>query len=134
MTAALLLLSLAVAQPPVPLPKEAPKTEKKDEKSLPLGFLKARLLGPAVTSGRVVDFAVHPQDRNTYFVAVASGGVWKTVNSGTTWSPIFDNEASYSIGVVVRIWTSIAVFEIINVFWFLWAGIRIIKQSVMVAV
>jgi photosystem II stability/assembly factor-like uncharacterized protein len=60
-----------------------------------------RHLGPAVTSGRVVGFAVHPTDRTRYFVAVASGGVWKTVNSGTTWTPVFDKQGSYSIGQVV---------------------------------
>src|SRR5262245_40483544 len=63
--------------------------------------LKFRALGPALTSGRVVGFAVHPRDRSTYYVAVACGGVWKTTNAGTTWTPIFDGEGSYSIGVVV---------------------------------
>jgi photosystem II stability/assembly factor-like uncharacterized protein len=63
--------------------------------------LKLRLLGPALTSGRVVEFAIHPNDRSHYFVAAASGGVWKTTNSGTTWTPVFDNEGSYSIGTVV---------------------------------
>jgi len=86
-----ILAALAVAQPP----------EKKDEKAPPIGTLRARLVGPAVTSGRVVGFAVHPTDRSHYFVAVASGGVWKTVNAGTTWTPVFDSEGSYSIGCVV---------------------------------
>ena len=51
-------------------------------------------------SGRVVGFAVHPEDRSHYFAAVASGGVWKTDNAGVTWTPVFDNEGSYSIGCV----------------------------------
>lgn len=63
--------------------------------------LRLRLIGPAVTSGRVIDFAVHPKDRSQYYVAAACGGVWKTTNAGTTWTPVFDNEGSYSIGVVV---------------------------------
>jgi photosystem II stability/assembly factor-like uncharacterized protein len=63
--------------------------------------LRARLIGPAFTSGRVIAFAVHPADRNHYYVGAASGGVWKTTNSGTTWTPVFDNEGSYSIGTVV---------------------------------
>ena len=46
--------------------------------------LKLRSIGPALTSGRVADFAVDPNNRNRYFAAVASGGVWKTINSGTT--------------------------------------------------
>jgi photosystem II stability/assembly factor-like uncharacterized protein len=65
------------------------------------GGLKLRSIGPAVTSGRVVGFAVHPQDRGHYFVAAASGGVWKTINDGTSWTPVFDSEGSYSIGTVV---------------------------------
>ncbi|HEX9007620.1 MAG TPA: glycosyl hydrolase, partial [Bacteroidota bacterium] len=62
--------------------------------------LKFRSIGPALTSGRVVDFAVDPTDRSHYYVAVASGGVWKTVNAGTTFTPVFDDQASYSIGCV----------------------------------
>jgi photosystem II stability/assembly factor-like uncharacterized protein len=69
--------------------------------SAPYGDLKLRFIGPAVCSGRVVAFAVHPQDRGQYYVAAASGGVWKTVNGGTTWTPIFDSEGSYSIGDIV---------------------------------
>src|SRR5437899_11462994 len=63
--------------------------------------LTLRSLGPAVTSGRVVGVALHPNDRSHYYVAAASGGVWKTTNAGTTWTPIFDSEGSYSIGTVV---------------------------------
>ena len=62
--------------------------------------LKLRNLTPAKTSGRVVDVAIHPTNRSIRFVAVASGGVWKTTNAGTTWTPVFDNEGSYSIGTV----------------------------------
>ena len=65
------------------------------------GGMKFRNLTPAKTSGRVVDVAIHPTNRSIRFVAVASGGVWKTVNAGTTWTPVFDNEGSYSIGTVV---------------------------------
>ena len=54
-----------------------------------------------MTSGRIVGFAVHPKDRSHYFVAVASGGVWKTTNAGTTFTPVFDGEGSFSIGCVV---------------------------------
>ena len=63
--------------------------------------LRFRSIGPAFTSGRVIGFAVDPRNPARYFVGVASGGVWKTVNSGTTWTPVFDNEGSYSIGAIV---------------------------------
>ena len=62
--------------------------------------LKFRSLGPAFTSGRIADIAIHPEDESLWYVAVGSGGVWKTVNAGTTWEPIFDKEASYSIGCI----------------------------------
>src|SRR3982750_3126477 len=62
--------------------------------------LKWRSIGPAVASGRIVSISVHPRDRATYYVGVASGGVWKTMNNGTTWTPVFDEQGSYSIGVV----------------------------------
>jgi photosystem II stability/assembly factor-like uncharacterized protein len=62
--------------------------------------LKFRNIGPAFTSGRIADFAVREDKPSEYYVAVASGGVWKTVNSGTTWEPVFDGQGSYSIGCV----------------------------------
>jgi photosystem II stability/assembly factor-like uncharacterized protein len=57
-----------------------------------------RNIGPALMSGRIADIVFHPEDPNTWYVAVGSGGVWKTVNAGTTWTPVFDKQASYSIG------------------------------------
>lgn len=60
--------------------------------------LALRGIGPAVTSGRCVDIAVNPQNKVRWFVASASGGVWKTNNAGATWEPVFDSEGSYSIG------------------------------------
>jgi photosystem II stability/assembly factor-like uncharacterized protein len=80
--------------------KPAKKPVKADDKTLTPGLLQPRLVGPALTSGRVVGFAVNPNDRTHLFVAVASGGVWKTTNGGTTWTPVFDGEGSYSIGYV----------------------------------
>ena len=62
--------------------------------------LKLRSIGPAFTSGRVIGFAVDPNNPARYFVAAASGGVWKTINNGTTWTPVFDREGSYSIGAI----------------------------------
>ena len=62
--------------------------------------LKLRNIGPAFMSGRIADIAIHPENENTWYVAVGSGGVWKTVNSGTTWTPIFDKQVSYSIGCI----------------------------------
>ncbi len=107
------------ATPPVQAGKKEPKQEKKkDEKKAEpkeeekkeekkggmtadtFAGLKFRLLGPAVASGRVTSVAVNPKNKFEYYVGVASGGVWKTVDEGTTWTPVFDNEKSYSMGWV----------------------------------
>ncbi len=75
--------------------KSAPAIDK-----LSLSGLKFRCVGPAIASGRIADVAVNPNNPFEYYVAVASGGVWKTVNAGTTFQPIFDSQGSYSIGCV----------------------------------
>lgn len=62
--------------------------------------IKFRSIGPALMAGRVADIAIHPENNNIWYVAVGSGGIWKTTNSGTTWTPIFDNQGSYSIGCI----------------------------------
>ncbi|MEN8227756.1 MAG: glycosyl hydrolase [Bacteroidota bacterium] len=62
--------------------------------------LKLRNIGPAFASGRIADIAIHPENENIWYVAVGSGGVWKTANGGVTWTPIFDTLTSYSIGCV----------------------------------
>src|SRR5947209_1816490 len=100
----LVILGLLIAARPAAAqqPGDGKKPAKKNEPMSAATFagLKLRSLGPAVTSGRVVAFAVHPIDRGHYYVAAASGGVWKTVNAGVTWTPAFDNEGSYSIGAI----------------------------------
>ena len=81
------------------------KGDRGDKKKEPLSAatfdgLKLRGIGPAFISGRVADLAVDPRHPSTYYVAAASGGLWKTVNAGTTFEPIFDGEGSYSLGCV----------------------------------
>lgn len=67
-------------------------------KSEIFGGLKWRGIGPAFASGRIADFAVNPANTSEYYVAVASGHIWKTTNNGTTFSPVFDNNGVYAIG------------------------------------
>jgi photosystem II stability/assembly factor-like uncharacterized protein len=62
--------------------------------------LQFRSIGPAMMSGRISSIAVDPEDPSVFFVAAASGGVWKTINNGTTFSPVFEGQNSYSIGTV----------------------------------
>lgn len=66
----------------------------------PFSGLKFRNIGPAMTSGRIADIAIHPENENVWYVAVGSGGIWKTTNAGTTWKSLFDNEKVYSMGCV----------------------------------
>jgi len=80
--------------------KDKPKEDSIYNSSL-IGGLKFRSIGPAFNSGRIADFAVNPSNHSEWFVAVASGHVWKTVNNGTTFDPVFDNYGAYSIGCVM---------------------------------
>jgi photosystem II stability/assembly factor-like uncharacterized protein len=87
-------------------PEEKDKEKEKEKKPGEMSAetfsgLEFRLIGPAVASGRVSAFAVNPKNRAEYYVGVASGGTWKTSNAGTTWTPVFDGQGSYSIGAVV---------------------------------
>ena len=63
-----------------------------------LKSLELREIGPAVMGGRIDDFAVVESNPNIVFVGIAAGGVWKTTNNGTTWTPVFDKEAVSTIG------------------------------------
>ncbi|MCX8485187.1 MAG: glycosyl hydrolase [Bacteroidia bacterium] len=63
-----------------------------------LGQVNFRMIGPATTSGRIVDIAVNPLNKAEYYIAAAYGGVWKTTNGGTTYQPIFDGYGTQSIG------------------------------------
>jgi len=95
------VLALCVCLSPIVRSQDA----EEEEPQLPLSTktfdgLGWRSLGPAFMSGRIADIAVHPEHRNTWYVAVGSGNVWKTTNAGTTWETIFDDQGSYSIGCV----------------------------------
>lgn len=76
------------------------QSQNSKELSKAVSGLKLREIGPAFMGGRIADIAVNPMDESTWYIAVGSGGLWKTTNSGITWKPIFDEQASYSIGTV----------------------------------
>ncbi|MBT8254108.1 MAG: glycosyl hydrolase, partial [Bacteroidia bacterium] len=83
-----------------PKKKSTSETTKSILEKTDMSGLKFRSLGPALTSGRISDLAVNPDNFNEYYVATSSGGVWKTINAGNTYHPIFDGQGSYSIGCI----------------------------------
>src|SRR4051794_3826432 len=60
-----------------------------------------RSLGPSLTTGRISDIDIDPKNPNVWYVAAASGGLFKTENRGNTFTPIFDEYGAYSLGCVV---------------------------------
>lgn len=89
----LFCLQFAVAQ-------KSKKEDKQPLDDIKIDGLKWRSVGPSLTSGRISDVAVNPNNPFEYYVASSSGGVWKTINSGIEYKPVFDNEGSYSIGCI----------------------------------
>ncbi|MEJ6697704.1 MAG: glycosyl hydrolase [Saprospiraceae bacterium] len=63
-------------------------------------------IGPTIFSGRVTDIDVNPNDASVFLVAYASGGLWKTENNGNSFTPLFDDQASMTIGDIYADWTS----------------------------
>ena len=61
-------------------------------------------IGPTVMSGRVVDLAVNPENPTEFYVGYASGGVWHTVNNGTTFTPILDASETQNVGDIAVDW------------------------------
>ena len=67
------------------------------EAMTPIAF---RSLGPSLTTGRISDVAVDPKNPSVWYIAAASGNLWKTENRGNTWTAVFDDYGSYSLGAV----------------------------------
>ena len=65
-----------------------------------LSGLEYREIGPALMGGRISDLAVVESRPQTFFLATATGGLWKTENHGTSWTPLFDDQPTSSIGDV----------------------------------
>ena len=102
----MLMLALLAMLVPAALAAPAGGT-KADAKSEPVTFdtkllkgLEFRSIGPANMGGRISDFAVNQANPAEYYVATATGGVFKTTNQGTTWKPVFDDQPVASTGAI----------------------------------
>jgi photosystem II stability/assembly factor-like uncharacterized protein len=111
-TRLLLLLSIAFSSATV-FSQNTEKENSNDKRTYSklLDGIKLRNIGPAFMSGRVADIVVDTEHKNTWYVAVGSGGVWKTINAGTSWEAVFDSYKVYSTGCLAldpsntnRIW------------------------------
>jgi photosystem II stability/assembly factor-like uncharacterized protein len=66
--------------------------------SAALAAFRWRSVGPAIMGGRVTDIEADPRNSKVFYVALATGGIWKTVNNGTMFFPLFDKERVISLG------------------------------------
>ena len=78
------------------------KENKQDKPAITsaLSGFEFRSVGPAFMSGRISDIAIDPNNENIWYVAVSSGGAWKTENAGTTWKPLTDDQPFFATGCI----------------------------------
>ena len=102
--------TVAFAQQPSPTPAESRLQSYEQRKALAAHSLVAQVpaanIGPSIFSCRVTDVDVNPADPTEMYVAYASGGLWHTTNNGTSFTPVFDHEASMTIGDIAVDWAS----------------------------
>ena len=103
-TAALLAIGSTTTAHAQASAKPKPVTPPSAADSLPPGGpfdrLHFRSIGPASMSGRIDDIAVLERDPRIFYIAAATGGLWKTINNGTTLTPVFDSAGTASVGAV----------------------------------
>jgi photosystem II stability/assembly factor-like uncharacterized protein len=98
---AIALAPAAIAQTrPGPDAGASPSPSPSPSPVAPFNRLRWREIGPAVSGGRVTAVVGSAHDPKLYYVGAAGGGVWKTVNGGATWSPVFDDQDVSSIGAI----------------------------------
>lgn len=95
-----IILSILISLSGIYAQENDEKDKKTTKLSTALNGFSFRNIGPAFMSGRIADIAVDPKNENTWYVAVGSGGVWKTSNAGTTWKPLTDSQPFYSTGAI----------------------------------
>lgn len=109
LAATCLTATFAQPQPPFTPASERIKSLAQRQKLIDnsiLGEIPFTNIGPAVMSGRVADIDVNPADPTHFFVAYASGGLWKTTSNGSSFTPLFDREMVMTIGDIAVDWAS----------------------------
>ncbi|WP_074409815.1 VPS10 domain-containing protein [Aquimarina megaterium] len=106
--------------------------KKQMEKSSLVKHVPFKNIGPTVMSGRVVDVDVNPENTTEFYVGYASGGLWHTVNNGTTFEPVLDVAETINVGDIAVDWKN-------NIIWVgtgennssrsSYAGIGILKST-----
>ncbi|MGH7445569.1 MAG: WD40/YVTN/BNR-like repeat-containing protein, partial [Longimicrobiales bacterium] len=97
---ALLLLVPAASAQMVASPSRSPARAPAPLTPEAVADLRLREIGPANMSGRIVDVAVNERNPYVFYVASATGGVWKTTNNGVTYEPVFENQGTHSVGAI----------------------------------
>ncbi len=102
-------IAFAQPQPPFTPASERIKSLAQRQKLIDnsiLGEIPFTNIGPTVMSGRVADIEVNPADPTHFYVAYASGGLWKTTSNGSSFTPLFDREMVMTIGDIAVDWSS----------------------------
>ena len=102
------LISLSIyAQPAATMASEVEKGLLQKQKLAETSIVKnlpLQSIGPTIMSGRVVDFAVNPDNPTEFYVGYASGGVWYTKNNGTSFEPVLDSSPTQNVGSLAVDW------------------------------
>jgi len=96
----MILFALIFSTNSVKAEEKKDTNSKKSKISTAINGFSFRSIGPAFMSGRISDIAIDPNNENIWYVAVSSGGAWKTENAGTTWTPLTDNQPFFSTGCI----------------------------------
>ena len=103
----------AIAQQPATSPETVKKALEQKQAMAQSSLVKNvpfKNIGPSIMSGRVVDVDVNPELPTEFYVAYASGGVWHTVNNGTTFIPILDNSDTQNVGDIAVHWPTRTIY------------------------
>ncbi len=103
----------AIAQQPATSPETVKKALEQKQSMTQRSLVKNvpfKNIGPTIMSGRVVDVDVNPDMPSEFYVGYASGGVWHTVNNGTTFTPVLDSSDTQNVGDIAVHWPTRTIY------------------------